>query len=709
MHVLRSLFVSLSVAVLLFPASSAAQERITMGPVPPPGTDRGWRAPHRNQVVITSVPAYLWHHGCGPTALGMIIGYWDGLGYSDLVAGAAGTQTAAVNAMIADDSGTPQCTLPDGDHYQDYSCPRDDGGPIQPDRSQTGGAHASDCVGDFMRTSWSAAGNRYGWSWSTDVLPAFQGYVQYASTYTATSESRYFGAITWAEYMAEIDAGRPVCLLVDTDGNGQTDHFIAGIGYNTSTGEYACRDTWDGGTHWFDWSAMGSGNPWGIHSVYLFDFAPITPGACCTEEGLCQLTAPLDCSGVFLGSGSSCVPNPCPGLVGACCWPAGDCRLSYEVFCEGDRVFLGTGTRCSPNPCPGLLGACCSPLGECALLYEAQCLGDRVFLGAGTQCNPNPCPGARGACCAPDGSCTQILPMDCPGSSAFYGPGTSCDPNPCTPNPNRSGSLLLHANTELPYPNPGGYVGYSGLAECADVVTSVAGAETFVFYVVAAFPETSAPRLASVSFGLDYNMETVGLVEWGRCSDFEISTSLWPRSGEGTMAFWDSPQGGALTEVYWFAGYSYLGAERQVRITPHPTEGAYFWDDHVPARRDSIVCLGALGFNTAGLDCCDETAAAPEEEPRSDEVALVLAGPNPVRDRIVLELILPDTRSARLTLIDVSGKVITSRITAGLPSGRQRFTVDAVDQEGRRLSSGVYYLKLESAGAREVRKLILVR
>ena len=30
-----------------------------------------------NVNLIPDVPSYIWHHGCGPTAAGMIIGYWN--------------------------------------------------------------------------------------------------------------------------------------------------------------------------------------------------------------------------------------------------------------------------------------------------------------------------------------------------------------------------------------------------------------------------------------------------------------------------------------------------------------------------------------------------------------------------------------------------------------------------------------------------------
>ena len=271
---MRALLSTLLLAACALPAHS---QQSTSGPVPPPGISRGLRAPllaglTGTGTIIPGVPAYLWHHGCGPTAVGMVVGYWDAHGFPDLVPGDASTPTAAVMAMIANDSGNPTCGG-SGDHYQDYACPRDDGSPTAiPDRSSTGGAHASNCVADFMRTSWSSAGNCYGWSWGTDVLPAFVNYVRHvAPQYTPFATNSTFAGFSWDMYKAEIDAGRPVVLLVDTDGNGGTDHFVTAIGYYEDTGQpqFAIYDTWDYTVHWFPWHGLGSGS-WGIYTITTF-------------------------------------------------------------------------------------------------------------------------------------------------------------------------------------------------------------------------------------------------------------------------------------------------------------------------------------------------------------------------------------------------------------------------------------------------------
>ena len=62
-----------------------------------------------NSILISDLPSYIWHRGCGPTALGMIIGYYDLHGFGDLFQDSTLAQTNDINMSIASE-----------DHYNDY-------------------------------------------------------------------------------------------------------------------------------------------------------------------------------------------------------------------------------------------------------------------------------------------------------------------------------------------------------------------------------------------------------------------------------------------------------------------------------------------------------------------------------------------------------------------------------------------------------------
>jgi len=247
----------------------------TTGPRPAPGVNvAGALAASEMAVSIPDAPAYIWHHGCGPTAAGMVIGYWDSHGFDDLVPGDAHTQTTAVNEMIASEGLAS--------NYTDYCEPLDyswiNPEPL-PDKSEDppGDEHPDDCVADYMKTSQSRYNNYYGWSWFSPVGPAMRYYVDSLgqSDYYVTVSDLYTWwppYLTWDNFRAEIDAGRPMVLLVDTDGNGGTDHFVTAVGYDVigDVPQYACLNTWDDGIHWFEFAPLASGQPWGIYGAVTF-------------------------------------------------------------------------------------------------------------------------------------------------------------------------------------------------------------------------------------------------------------------------------------------------------------------------------------------------------------------------------------------------------------------------------------------------------
>jgi len=270
------------VTFVAFPLTAVFGQVSTTGPIPPDGIEMGKKPPTRSQKIIVGVPKYIWHHGCGPTAVGMVVGFWDGNGFPDLVTGDADPQSIEVDDMIASDSNFAVCGQSWQDHYQDYSCPRDSWGNILPDRSETGGAHESNCIGDFMHCSWSLYGMPYGWSGFFDDSYAFAEYFQmvYPGS-TAVTASYFIEEYSWEDYKSEIDNRRPVVLLVDTDADGFTDHFITGIGYDEEEYEYGFLNTWDHDVNWMPWRSIGVGKPWGIYGVS--EFAP--PVICVDSDG----------------------------------------------------------------------------------------------------------------------------------------------------------------------------------------------------------------------------------------------------------------------------------------------------------------------------------------------------------------------------------------------------------------------------------------
>ena len=263
---------------------SSELPKITGGPYPPPGmapkiteVDAVYPA---SQTAIT-VPGYQWRYGCGPTAVGMVIGYYDMQGVDNLFPGDASTQTDAVNQGIASERNAAN-----PGHYEDYSLPLDDRGPDPnnplpplPDRSEppAGDEHAHDCIADFMETSWSSKNCYYGETDNNLYVSAFESYVDLRTPWVPASASKHtmglFGSLDWDLLTNEIDNNRPMVFSVDTDADGSSNHAVTVVGYRTEPRrQYGCLDTglFVNTPRWEDFQEVAVGQNWGISRGWSF-------------------------------------------------------------------------------------------------------------------------------------------------------------------------------------------------------------------------------------------------------------------------------------------------------------------------------------------------------------------------------------------------------------------------------------------------------
>lgn len=271
------------------PSGDIPDQQSTTGPEPPAivlerDALKAQESPSAPMAEVTlPVPPYAWRHGCGPTAVGMVVGFYDGQGYDDLIPGDASTHTSQVSQAIASggDSSNPN---PPGaqEHYEDYAMPQDSWPTLLVDDyiTQSRPAHTDNCIADYMDTSKSTRTNYYGWSWSNDISPAFVEYVNQQNPAYAPDTDQYHmpSSLTWSVLTTEIDNSRPMVFLVDSDGDGNTDHFVTVVGYRDTAGQqYGCLDTWPpyDTIRWCDFAQMANGQPWGIWDGCSFSLAEI--------------------------------------------------------------------------------------------------------------------------------------------------------------------------------------------------------------------------------------------------------------------------------------------------------------------------------------------------------------------------------------------------------------------------------------------------
>ena len=244
---------------------------------------------------LPDFPALNWCYGCSATSAAMMFGYYDAHGYPGFYVGPTnGGVFPTTNAAW----GYGECPLSashlgiDGratrGHVDDYWIDYGEPGP-DPYSGEWTPHGPPDCTADFMGTSQWAYGN-------TDGETCFYSYTDGSplDDYTGCepterdgchgmrlfAEARGYSVLenytqriygyagsttgfTFADYKAEINAGRPVLIQL-------AGHSMIGFGYKDSGSKVSICDTWDHSYHEMTWGGSYDGMAhWGVTVLRL--------------------------------------------------------------------------------------------------------------------------------------------------------------------------------------------------------------------------------------------------------------------------------------------------------------------------------------------------------------------------------------------------------------------------------------------------------
>ena len=149
------------------------------------------------------------------------------------------------------------------------------------------------------------------------------------------------------------------------------------------------------------------------------------------------------------------------------------------------------------------------------------------------------------------------------------------------------------------------------------------------------------------------------------------------------------------------AGETWLASGIVSQITGDPTPGA------------PITVLGGLGPKEDVAWIAGATSTGVDDEivdrtlPR--RLALHAPVPNPFNPRTEISFDLPRDETIRVELYDARGRQVRTLVEGRREAGTHRFTWDGTDDQGRGVSSGVYYVRLLTSTEKQVRKAVLVR
>jgi hypothetical protein len=239
---------------------------------------------------LANVPAFDWCFGCSATSASMMAGYYDRTTLPNCYTGPTNGGVAPMNnsswgTVVINGETRSQCPISatrqgvDGratrGHVDDYWIHTDNAGP-DPFIVNGWTEHTyGECTGDFMKTNQSNYGNVDGGTVfynytngspyngpgnnNDDGMWGIRLYFESRGYYVESHFNQYiYGyngntlGFTFAQYKAEIDAGRPVLIQV-------AGHTMLGMGYDDTGTLVYLHDTWDYSTHQMTWGGSYAG------------------------------------------------------------------------------------------------------------------------------------------------------------------------------------------------------------------------------------------------------------------------------------------------------------------------------------------------------------------------------------------------------------------------------------------------------------------
>lgn len=84
------------------------------------------------------------------------------------------------------------------------------------------------------------------------------------------------------------------------------------------------------------------------------------------------------------------------------------------------------------------------------------------------------------------------------------------------------------------------------------------------------------------------------------------------------------------------------------------------------------------------------------------------ASPNPLVRNSVIAFDLPAARFVRMRIFDASGRVAKTLVEGSLPAGRHHRSWEGVDDAGRPVAAGIYFVRFDSETDHASRKIVVL-
>jgi hypothetical protein len=189
---------------------------------------------------------------------------------------------------------------------------------------------------------------------------------------------------------------------------------------------------------------------------------------------------------------------------------------------------------------------------------------------------------------------------------------------------------------------------------------------------------------------------------------FETSPSADP--ADTVAAHWTNPvwlrgvsQGQPAQVQYWHAS-EHLGSGSTEWL-------AAFNDNAISIDITGIFQTDSVGVDSLKLTCPSEPPTAGVGDPKGlpSQLRLAVLHPYLGSASVGLRLELPWRAPVHLAIYDIAGRKLTTLINREMPAGVSNVGWSGTDDSGRRVASGIYFVRLSSAKGARVSRIVMLR
>lgn len=204
--------------------------------------------------VIKDDVEYDWYVGCTPTAVAMVVGFYDRNGFDNLMDG----DTSSYNKNVRDQIGS-------NEHIENYFIEDEN----DHDASSRNEGHEDNSIADSLLSSRSSFGLVDGHTAGAMSGAGFHNYATTKGYDNFETSVTSFSDTSFVSIMVEINAGRPVILDVDAFGGGIVNHSITVFGYDLNKKQLLVHDGWgaEGTLRPIDFAGVQEGQNFGISNA----------------------------------------------------------------------------------------------------------------------------------------------------------------------------------------------------------------------------------------------------------------------------------------------------------------------------------------------------------------------------------------------------------------------------------------------------------